>query len=66
MFWDGELLEQGAGLVAVTAFLVAWVTVGLIQLSVESILLGKKFAVSRNIFQFRSLHATWWREHKAG
>ncbi len=48
----GELLNQGIGLVAVTAFLVAWVTVGFVQLPAESIMLGKKFAVSRNILSF--------------
>ena len=48
----GELLEQGVSLVAVTAFLVAWVTVGLVQLTAESIMLGKKFAILRNVFSF--------------
>ena len=44
----GELLKQGVSLVAVTSFMVAWITVGLVQLPAESILLGKKFAISRN------------------
>jgi uncharacterized membrane protein YraQ (UPF0718 family) len=48
----GELLKQGVSLVAVTSFIVAWVTVGLVQLPAESILLGKKFAISRNILSF--------------
>lgn len=48
----GELLNQGISLVAVTAFLVAWVTVGFVQLPAESIMLGKRFAVSRNILSF--------------
>ena len=48
----GELLKQGVSLVAVTSFMVAWVTVGLVQLPAESILLGKKFAISRNILSF--------------
>jgi len=48
----GELLEQGVSLIAVTAFIVAWVSVGVIQLPAESILLGKKFAVVRNILSF--------------
>ena len=48
----GELLAQGVSLVAVTAFLVAWVTVGLVQLPAESILLGKRFALLRNILSF--------------
>jgi len=48
----GELLTQGVSMIAVTAFLVSWVTVGLIQLPAESILLGKKFTVVRNITAF--------------
>jgi len=48
----GELLKQGISLVAVTAFLVAWVTVGMVQLPAESVMLGKKFAVVRNITAF--------------
>ena len=38
----GELLKQGISLLAVTAFLVAWVTVGMIQLPAEIMMLGKK------------------------
>ena len=48
----GELLAQNVSLLAVTAFLLAWVTVGLIQLPAESIMLGKKFAIIRNIVSF--------------
>lgn len=48
----GKLLSQGVSLLAVTAFIVAWVTVGLIQLPAESMLLGKKFAIIRNITAF--------------
>ncbi len=48
----GELLKQGVSLLAVTAFIVAWVTVGLVQLPAESMLLGKKFAIIRNITAF--------------
>jgi len=50
--FGGEMLSQGVGLVAVTAFLVSWVTVGLIQLPAESTILGKKFAILRNIVAF--------------
>ena len=45
----GELLEQGISLMAVTAFMVSWVTVGMVQLPAESILLGKRFAIIRNL-----------------
>ena len=48
----GEMLRQGVSIVAVTAFIVAWVTVGLVQLPAEIILLGKRFAIVRNIVSF--------------
>jgi len=48
----GELLNNGISLIAVTAFMVSWVTVGLIQLPAESVMLGKKFAIYRNISSF--------------
>ncbi|MEA2064755.1 MAG: hypothetical protein U9O66_00465 [Patescibacteria group bacterium] len=48
----GELLNQGVSLLAVTAFILAWVTVGLIQLPAESLMLGKRFAIIRNIASF--------------
>lgn len=48
----GELLKQGVSLLAVTAFLLAWVTVGIIQLPAESLMLGKKFAIIRNGVSF--------------
>ncbi|MEA3329954.1 MAG: hypothetical protein U9Q06_04390 [Nanoarchaeota archaeon] len=50
--FGGEMLKQGVGLIAVTAFLVSWVTVGIIQFPAESAILGKKFAVLRNILSF--------------
>ncbi len=46
--FGGEMLNQGVGLIAVTTFIVAWVTVGIIQLPAESTILGKKFAILRN------------------
>ncbi len=50
--FGGELLKQGVSLIAVTAFLVSWVTVGVIQLPAESAILGKKFALIRNAASF--------------
>jgi uncharacterized membrane protein YraQ (UPF0718 family) len=44
----GELLQQGVGMLAVVAFVLAWVTVGIVQLPAESIMLGKRFALVRN------------------
>jgi len=48
----GEMLNNGIGLIAVTAFLVSWVTVGLVQLPAEAAILGKKFALLRNLTAF--------------
>ncbi|MBT3450803.1 hypothetical protein HN652_05715 [archaeon] len=48
----GELLNEGISLIAITAFLVCWVTVGLIQLPAEVTILGKKFAIIRNLISF--------------
>ena len=48
----GELLKDGVSLFAVTAFIVAWVTVGIFQLPAEALFLGKKFALIRNILSF--------------
>jgi len=50
----GEFLKHGIELGVVLAFLLAWVTVGLVQLPAESILLGKKFALIRNLMSFLS------------
>ena len=50
--FGGELLNQGISLIAVTAFLVAWVTVGVIQLPAEAAILGKRFAFLRNLTAF--------------
>jgi len=48
----GELLKQGISIIAITAFIVSWVTVGIIQFPAESFMLGKRFAVARNIVSF--------------
>jgi hypothetical protein len=50
----GELLVEGISLVAITAFIVAWVTVGIIQLPAETNQLGLKFALTRNLISFIS------------
>ena len=47
-FTGGEMLEKGVSLFAVTAFITAWVTIGLVQLPAEIAALGKKFALIRN------------------
>lgn len=48
----GELLKQGVSLMAVTAFLMTWVTVGVGQLPAEATALGKRFALLRNGLSF--------------
>ena len=48
----GELLKDHVSLFAVTAFIVAWVTVGIVQLPAEAEFLGKRFAFLRNGVSF--------------
>ena len=48
----GELKNQGVSMVAVLAFILSWVTVGVVQLPAESLMLGKKFAIIRNFMSF--------------
>jgi uncharacterized membrane protein YraQ (UPF0718 family) len=48
----GELLDAGVGLEAVTAFLITWVMVGITHLPAESLLLGRRFAILRNVVAF--------------
>ncbi len=43
-----ELLNYDVSLYAVTAFILAWVSVGLVQLPAEIVALGRGFALSRN------------------
>lgn len=48
----GELLDRGISLLAVVAFIVSWVTVGIVQLPAESLMLGRRFALVRNLISF--------------
>ena len=48
----GELLKRGVSLFAVTALIITWVTVGLVQLPAEMAALGKRFALLRNAICF--------------
>jgi len=48
----GELLKYGVSLFAVTAFIVTWVTVGLVQMPAEIAAFGKRFALLRNGLSF--------------
>lgn len=48
----GELLKSGVGLIAVTAFILSWSTVGIAMLPLEARFLGWKFASIRNVINF--------------
>jgi predicted Fe-Mo cluster-binding NifX family protein len=48
----GELLEYGVSLFAVTALIISWVNVGLVQLPAEISALGCRFALARNALSF--------------
>jgi uncharacterized membrane protein YraQ (UPF0718 family) len=48
----GELLKSGVSLTAVLAFILSWVTVGIVQLPAESLMLGRRFALTRNAVSF--------------
>ena len=56
----GELLGGGVSLLAVTALVVSWVTVGLVQLPAEALFLGRRFAVTRNPVAFAFTLAVAW------
>lgn len=49
---SGELMVYGISMFAITAFIVAWVTVGAVQLPAEGLMLGKRFAITRNAVSF--------------
>lgn len=44
----GSLRTSGVSLLAVTAFILTWSTVGLVMLPLEMATLGKRFAIMRN------------------
>ena len=50
----GELLENGVSLYAVTAFILSWVTLGIIQLPAESEVFGFRFTLYRNLLSLIS------------
>jgi uncharacterized membrane protein YraQ (UPF0718 family) len=60
----GELLHQGVSLYAVAAFILAWVTLGVVQLPLEAQMLGLRFTIVRNllalIFTMLTAIATVW------
>jgi len=48
----GELLKEGISMYAVSAFVLSWVTLGVVQLPLEVEVLGMRFTVIRNILAF--------------
>ena len=60
----GELLKDGVSMYGVSAFILAWVTLGIVQLPLEASVLGIKFMILRNIlaviFTFIISVATVW------
>jgi len=48
----GELLNSGMSYYAVTAFILSWVTLGVVQLPYEYSLFGGRFTLTRNILAF--------------
>ena len=48
----GELLKDGISIYAVTAFILSWVTLGVVQLLLEIEVLGLRFTIWRNILAF--------------
>lgn len=56
----GELQKAGIGLIAVTAFIGAWVTVGIIPMPAEAMVLGWRFAAIRNAVSFVLSIALAW------
>ena len=56
----GELLDEGVSLYAVTAFILSFVTLGLIQLPLEYSLFGMRFTLVRNLLALLfALMITW-------
>ncbi len=48
----GELLKSGMSYYAVTAFVLSWVTLGVVQLPYEYSLFGGRFTLTRNLLAF--------------
>jgi len=48
----GTLKTQNVSMIVITSFILTWVSVGMVQLPAESLMLGKRFAITRNILSF--------------
>ncbi|MEA3383455.1 MAG: permease [Campylobacterota bacterium] len=49
-----SLLKEGVSLYAITAFILAWVTLGIVQLPAEASVFGIKFTIYKNILTLLS------------
>jgi uncharacterized membrane protein YraQ (UPF0718 family) len=49
-----ELLQNGVVLYAITAFILSWVTLGIVQLPAESSIFGIRFTIYKNLLTFLS------------
>lgn len=48
----GELLQSGVSMYAITAFIISWVTLGIVQLPLELQFFGGRFTLQRNLLSF--------------
>ncbi len=48
----GELMQEGVSMYAVAAFVLSWVTLGVVQLPLEVEVLGVRFTILRNVLAF--------------
>ncbi len=48
----GELLDEGISMYAVTAFILSFVTLGIIQIPLEFSIFGARFTIVRNLLSF--------------
>ena len=48
----GELLQSGVSMYAITAFIISWVTLGVVQLPLELQFFGGRFMLQRNLLSF--------------
>jgi len=50
----GELINEGISVYAVSAFILSWVSLGVVQLPFESSIMGLRFTAIRNLLAFVS------------
>jgi uncharacterized membrane protein YraQ (UPF0718 family) len=50
----GELMDEGISVYAISAFILSWVSLGVIQLPLEASILGLRFTIVRNLLALGS------------